>query len=69
MSWNCSTHGDEKIMQIFVRKPRCKRKDNIKIDLKEIEYKGVDWIDLVHDSVQWTCSNSLSKNSPPFVSI
>jgi hypothetical protein len=27
--------------------------DNIKIDLREIEKDGVDWIDLANDRDQW----------------
>jgi hypothetical protein len=27
--------------------------DNIKIDLKEIEWDGVDWVDLAQDRDQW----------------
>jgi hypothetical protein len=27
--------------------------DNIKIDLREIEWDGVDWIDLAQDRDQW----------------
>jgi hypothetical protein len=27
--------------------------DNIKIDLREIEWDGVDWIELVQDRAQW----------------
>jgi hypothetical protein len=28
--------------------------DNIKMDLREIGWGGMDWIDLVQDSDQWT---------------
>jgi hypothetical protein len=27
--------------------------DNIKIDLQEIDGQGMDWVDLVQDSVKW----------------
>jgi hypothetical protein len=27
--------------------------DNIKIDLREIEWDGIDWIDLAQDMDQW----------------
>jgi hypothetical protein len=27
--------------------------DNIKMDLREIEWNGVDWIDLVEDRDRW----------------
>jgi hypothetical protein len=28
--------------------------DNIKIDLREIGWDGVDWVDLAQDSDQWS---------------
>jgi hypothetical protein len=28
--------------------------DNIKVDLREIGWDGMDWIDLAWDRVQWT---------------
>jgi hypothetical protein len=33
--------------------PRCRCVDNIKIDLKEIEWDGMDWIYLAQDRDQW----------------
>jgi hypothetical protein len=27
-----------------LRRPRCRKEDNIKIDLGEVELEGVDWI-------------------------
>jgi hypothetical protein len=48
--------------RIFMGKPEGKRPlgrptrtwmDNIKIDLSEIEWDGMDWIDLVQDRDQW----------------
>jgi hypothetical protein len=27
--------------------------DNIKVDLREIEWDGVDWIDMAQDRDQW----------------
>jgi hypothetical protein len=47
---------------IFVRKPerktslgttRCRFEGNIKIDLAEIGWEFMDWIDLVKDSDRW----------------
>jgi hypothetical protein len=32
---------------------RCKWADNIKIDLREIEWDGMDWIGLAQDRNQW----------------
>jgi hypothetical protein len=34
-------------------RPRRRWVDNIKIDLGEIGYDGVDWIDLAQDRDQW----------------
>jgi hypothetical protein len=48
--------------KILVRKPegkrplgrsRCRWEDNIKIDIKEIGWDGMDWIDLVLDRDHW----------------
>jgi hypothetical protein len=48
--------------RILVVKPEGKRAlgrptrrwvDNIKMDLREIEWDGVDWIDLAQDRHQW----------------
>jgi hypothetical protein len=58
MSRACSTNGEERNAyqyMILVGKPEGKRSlgrprrnwvDNIKIDLTEIEWDGMDWIDL-----------------------
>jgi hypothetical protein len=34
-------------------RPRRRCADNIKIDVREIGWDGVDWIDMAHDRVQW----------------
>jgi hypothetical protein len=34
-------------------RPRCRWEDNIKLDLREIEIDGANWIQLAHDRVQW----------------
>jgi hypothetical protein len=34
-------------------RPRRKWVDNIKMDLREIEWDGMDWIDLGRDRDQW----------------
>jgi hypothetical protein len=48
--------GYEKCVQIFSRKPECKRqlgrsgrrwKDSIRIDVREIEWEVVDWMHVV----------------------
>jgi hypothetical protein len=33
--------------------PRCRWKDNIKIDLQQVGWEGVDWIDLAQDRDRW----------------
>jgi hypothetical protein len=51
------------VYRILVEKPEGKRPlgrprrrgvDNIKTDLREIGWDGVDWIDLAKDRDQWT---------------
>jgi hypothetical protein len=34
-------------------RPRCRWVDNIKIDLTEIGWGGMDWVDLAQDKSQW----------------
>jgi hypothetical protein len=34
-------------------RPRCRWVDNIKIDLRETGWDGMDWIDLAQDRDQW----------------
>jgi hypothetical protein len=34
-------------------RPRCRWVDNIKMDLREIGWDGMDWIDLAQDRDQW----------------
>jgi hypothetical protein len=34
-------------------RPRCRWVDNIKIDVRETEWDGMDWIDLAKDRDQW----------------
>jgi hypothetical protein len=58
-----SRMGEKKIAyEVFLGKPEGKRPlrrprrrlvDNIKMDLREIEWDGMDWIDLTLDSDQW----------------
>jgi hypothetical protein len=38
--------------RLFVR-PRGRWEDNIKMDLQEVEYGGVDWIELAQDRDRW----------------
>jgi hypothetical protein len=63
MGGACSTNGEKmNAYKILVRKPEGKRplgrprrrwEDNIKMDLKEIGWGGIDWIDLAQDRDQW----------------
>jgi hypothetical protein len=34
-------------------RPRCKQKNNIKMDLREIGISGANWIQLAQGRVQW----------------
>jgi hypothetical protein len=34
-------------------KPRCRWEDNIKMDLQEVGWKGMDWIDTAQDRDRW----------------
>jgi hypothetical protein len=34
-------------------RPRCRRENNIKLDLREIGIDGMKWIQLAQDRVQW----------------
>jgi hypothetical protein len=56
-------HGrDNKCIKILVKEPggkgllarfRHRWEDNIRMDLREIEWEGVDWIHLAEDRNQW----------------
>jgi hypothetical protein len=56
-------HGEEKnVYRVLVResegkrplgRPRCRWGDNIKMDLRERGWDGMDWIDLAQDRDQW----------------
>jgi hypothetical protein len=63
MGWACSTNGENrKAYTILVGNLEEKRPlgrpirrwvDSIKIDLREIEWDDVDWIDMAQDRDQW----------------
>jgi hypothetical protein len=36
-----------------LRRPRRRLVDNVKMDLREIQWGGMDWIDLAHDRDRW----------------
>jgi hypothetical protein len=60
----CSTNGEiRNACRILVGKPEGKRPvrtpnrwwvDNIKMDLKEMEWSSLDWIDLAEDRGRWS---------------
>jgi hypothetical protein len=52
----CRTLGrEQKCIHLKGRhgKHRCRSEDNIKMDLKEIGWLGVDWTHLAWDTVHW----------------
>jgi hypothetical protein len=59
----CSTHGEKRnAYRILVGKPERKRplgkprhrwEDNIRMNVREIGWGGMDWIDLAQDRDQW----------------
>jgi hypothetical protein len=59
----CNTYGgDERCIQFLVGKyegkrplgrPRSRWEDNIKMDLQEVEWWSMDWIDLAQDGDRW----------------
>jgi hypothetical protein len=63
MGGTCSTHErDEKLIQTLIGKPegkiphgrpRHKWEANIRTDLREIGWEGVDWMHLAQDRDQW----------------
>jgi hypothetical protein len=63
MGMICSTHGEQRnAYRIFLgkpegnrplRRPGSRRADNIKMDLREIGWGGMDWIYQAQDRDQW----------------
>jgi hypothetical protein len=63
MGWACSTNGERRnAYRILVGKleerrplgrPRCRWVENIKMDLRETGWDGIDWITLAQDRDQW----------------
>jgi hypothetical protein len=45
-------------------RPRMNWLDNIKVDLREIEWDGVDWIDMAQDKDQWRALVNTVLNLP-----
>jgi hypothetical protein len=67
MGRGCSTNGEKmNAFRILLRKPEEKRPlgkprrkwvDNITMDLREIEWDGMDWIDLAQGPVEGSCEH------------
>jgi len=63
MGWACSAYGEGRgVYRVLVRKPEGRRplgrprrrwKDNIKMDLQEVECGAIDWIELAEDRDRW----------------
>ena len=43
-------------------RPRRRRKDNIKMDLQDVECGGMDWIELAHNRERWRALVSVVMN-------
>jgi hypothetical protein len=62
MGGACSTHGEKRnVCRVLVGKPegkrplgrfRCERKNNIKVDLREIGWGGMGWINMSQNKRQ-----------------
>jgi hypothetical protein len=57
MGGACSTNEEERILDPKGKRPlgRPRRRwvENVKMDLREIGWDGVDWIVMAHDRYQW----------------
>jgi hypothetical protein len=76
MCMSCSTHGEKRnAWRILVVKaegrtalgrPKYMWEANIKMNITEIQWGGMDWIDLAEDRNQWTAAvNTFTKFRPP----
>jgi hypothetical protein len=45
-----------------LRRPRCRWVDNIKRELREIGWDGMDWINLAQDRDQWRALGDMIMN-------
>jgi hypothetical protein len=52
----------ENLKQRPLRRPNYICEDNIKMDLTEVGYDGVDWSHLVPDRIQWWAVVDMIKN-------
>jgi hypothetical protein len=62
MGSGCSTHVSEEECRVTVEEPEentlvgifsCRWRYNLKMDLKEIRWGGMDWVHLAQDMDQW----------------
>jgi hypothetical protein len=63
VGWTCGRQGEGRgVYRVLVGRPEGKRplgkprrrwEDNIKMDLREIQIDGANWIQLAQDRVQW----------------
>jgi hypothetical protein len=62
MGGACSTYESRDVYTVLVGKPegkrplgrpRCRWEDNIKLDLQEVGFGGMDWVDLAQDKDRW----------------
>jgi len=58
MGWACGAYGERRgvyrdLVGKPLGKPRSRWKDNIKMDLQEVGYVGMDWIELAQDRERW----------------
>jgi hypothetical protein len=48
-----------------ILKPRRKRENNIKMDLQEMEWESMDWIDLAQERYRWQAlANGVTSTRP-----
>jgi hypothetical protein len=43
-------------------RPRHRWENNIKMDLREVGWDGMDWIDLTHDMSKWRAPDNMIMN-------
>jgi hypothetical protein len=62
MEFLCNTGGEGGTYRVLVGKPEgkrpfgrltCRWEDNIEMDLQEVGFGGMDWIDLAQNSERW----------------
>jgi hypothetical protein len=59
------------VYSIFVRKPqgglRCRCENNIKTDLRDTGWGGMNWIDLAQNREQWRATSVVNRVMNPLV--